>query len=730
MRWCLLGLVLLACGDDSSTPDAALDAGEDAQGDAAPDVFDAGPEELSALAAAPAYADIDETIELDASGSTGAETYEWDLGDGRQVGPTSDLQIDASWPAAGRYSVVLTARRGEMIRTDSVVVAVTPARVHTPRQSSTIAALPNQRIAALNTDGNTLTIIDYSGGPILERRINTCVGPRTLTPWIRDGVSWVAVACADTDRVWVGTADGSDSFEVSLPRGTRPYGVVADSRLYVTLQGTGQLAVIEDVSVVNTFDAGPDPRGVAIAPDGRIAITRWRSPETHGELRLLNPSDGSIELVMLAFDPQPSSDVESGGVPSYLDQISFSPDGELAALPGLHANIGEGTFRSETPLSFQSSVRGIVSILRNLSEDIPARRLFDNRGLASASVFSSRGDYLFVATRGTRSVERIDALSGVQAGSILAGGFAPDGVALSDDDQLLFVNTSLSRLVQVYDVTSFRDLPLPIAEIATVESEPLSPQLLRGKQLFNDSLDNRLTRDSYIACSHCHLDGDSDHRIWDFTDRGEGLRRTPPLFGRIDDGPLHWSANFDEMQDFENDIRLHFQGRGLMDDEDFDATSDTLGEPKAGRSEDLDALAAYVNSLTTHLPSPHREADGSLPEAAVRGMAVFASAGCGTCHRGPSFTDSGFESPGVPVLHDVGTLGPGSGGRLGSTLTGIDTPTLNGVWHQPRLLHDGSASLREVLTTRNAGDAHGATSTLSEDEVDDLEAYLLCLDGS
>ena len=75
----------------------------------------------------------------------------------------------------------------------------------------------------------------------------------------------------------------------------------------------------------------------------------------------------------------------------------------------------------------------------------------------------------------------------------------------------------------------------------------------------------------------------------------------------------------------------------------------------------------------------------------------------------------------------MGTLGLGSGSRLGGPLTGIDTPTLRGVWHQPRLLHDGSATLREVLTTRNTDDAHGTTSTLTPSELDELEAYLRAL---
>ena len=36
----------------------------------------------------------------------------------------------------------------------------------------------------------------------------------------------------------------------------------------------------------------------------------------------------------------------------------------------------------------------------------------------------------------------------------------------------------------------------------------------------------------------------------------EGLRSTLPIWNMPDGGPFHWSANFDELQDFENDIRL------------------------------------------------------------------------------------------------------------------------------------------------------------------------------
>ena len=39
--------------------------------------------------------------------------------------------------------------------------------------------------------------------------------------------------------------------------------------------------------------------------------------------------------------------------------------------------------------------------------------------------------------------------------------------------------------------------------------------------------------------------------------------------------------------------------------------SQPLGDSKAGVSADLDALAAYITSLTTEENSPHRTSDGS-----------------------------------------------------------------------------------------------------------------------
>lgn len=99
---------------------------------------------------------------------------------------------------------------------------------------------------------------------------------------------------------------------------------------------------------------------------------------------------------------------------------------------------------------------------------------------------------------------------------------------------------------------------------------------------------------------------------------------------------------------------------------------------------------------------------------------------CFTCHGGERFTDSDLGG-----FHNVGTLKISSGQRLGGALTGLDTPTLRGVWATAPCLHDGSApTLLDVLTTANPTNTHGATSGLTATQLAQLVAYLNQIDES
>lgn len=301
----------------------------------------------------------------------------------------------------------------------------------------------------------------------------------------------------------------------------------------------------------------------------------------------------------------------------------------------------------------------------------------------------------------------------------MAAGIAPQGILLGGNSQL-FVNNFLSRSVTRYELAEFLNgRTSNIVEgisIAKLARESLSPQILKGKQFFYSASEDlnaassRFSSEGYLSCASCHFDGGHDGRTWDFTDRGEGLRNTIELRGRsgTGHGRIHWSANFDEIQDFENDIRLHFGGTGLMSDSDFELTSDTLGTPKAGRSVDLDALAAYVSSLGLEsMPkSPYRNPDGTLTSGALKGKRIYSQLSCQTCHRGIQMTDSTLNES---HLHDVSTVSSSSGMRRGEeVLPGIDTPTLRGLWDSAPYLHDGSAKLLEDVFRTFGGEDYQA----------------------
>lgn len=761
--------------DDAAepAPDAGLD-GDARPADAAPAAPDVPTTEPAALQAIPGPAqavDVGAEVVLDGSASTGAVSFQWDFGDGtRQESPVPDPIARITYAAPGRFRAVLTAfdRVGSRSTATALITATHPPLPIRPVSSGTIALTRGPdgalRVAVVVPDADRLVILrEHAAGPapfVVESSHAVGDEPRTVT--VVDG--GFVVACRGADRLdlvrppELASGPGPVGEEIvralPLPPSGRPFGVVGrpgETVVYVTLTARGAVARVplDGGPVVEVFGF-PDARGLAWGQgvEGDVLfVSRWRSRDGQGLLWRLTPQDIDLHDVPLAFDPQASSDTEIGGVPSLLDVLALAPHGRELAVPSLQANIGGGLFRTGVALTHQTAIRAVVSFVDvrpdAAAEVFARRKQFDNRGFAHAAAYSSRGDHLFVSMPGARTVERLDRLDGTQSGTLVDVGHHIAGLAVTPDDRLLLADASLDRALVVYDVSDFSDRPEPVGRIDLIppEAEPLAPEILRGKRLFHDAADPRIARDMYVSCAHCHPDGEDDGLTWDFTDRGEGLRNTIPLVGRGGDahGPIHWTGNFDEIQDFEHDIRGPFGGEGLLPDADFHAENrdHPLRGSKAGVGEDLDALAAYVGTLIHYPRSPRRAPDGTLPPEAVRGRALFDApeSRCRDCHDGPSLTDSAFiEAPGagerVPRLHDVGTLDAGAGQRLGGPLTGFDTPTLHGLWDSAPYLHDGRAlTLREVFTEHNAQDLHGVTSHLDARQLEDLVAYLECLDG-
>ena len=271
-------------------------------------------------------------------------------------------------------------------------------------------------------------------------------------------------------------------------------------------------------------------------------------------------------------------------------------------------------------------------------------------------------------------------------------------------------------------------------EFARSIASRCTDQVLLGKKIFFNASDTRMGHAGYMSCVSCHFGGLSDGRVWDFTNRGEGLRNTRSLLGArgTGEGRVHWSANFDEIQDFERDIRESFSGSGFMSDDEFNARKgangvyDSFSKPAAGVSTELDALAAYFATLDKVSRSPFRNADGSFTKEARLGRKIFERAGCPDVPFGSRLHRQRL-GPSDP-LHDVGTILPTSGSRLGGQLDGIDTPTLKGVWQTAPYLHDGRAATLVDIFTKYTKDQMGMTSDLTDAELGQLERYLQELD--
>ena len=664
----------------------------------------------------------------------GSAQYSWNFGDGNRSPFSNQPRVTYTYTAPGHYTATLTVRSADGLESFYVVpvTVIRPVTANAPTHTTNITGDASS-VYSVNPDSGTVTAIDAQS---LAKRWEVYVGrePRTLAVG-PDGRIWVTVQ--DDDKlVALNAADGTVSATVSLAYGSGPHGVVFTpdrTKGLVTLEHKSTLMSFNPTNgaATGTLVLAGTVRGIAVSANSQEAyVTRFKSAMTGGQLHKVNLTTlTSAATVALRVDTTTVDDESrSRGVPNYLHQVVISPDGLRAVLPSKKDNIVRGRFRDGQDLEHDRTVRSILSQvnLQNATELFGEQLDFDDRAPARAAVFAPNGDYIFVAQMEGNRVAIVDAYNRAIRGEIADVGLAPHGLYLDAARKRLYTNNFLGRSISVHDVSevlaSRSGAGTLVQTVGTVAQETLTPAALRGKQLFYNAADRRMSRDNYMSCASCHADGGDDGMVWDFTQRGEGLRRTIGLQGRqgMGHGAVHWSANFDEIQDFENDIRGAFGGTGFMSNADFAATSNPLGTPKAGRSAALDDLAAYLTSLSRHARSPVRNANGTLTASALRGKQVFDSAQCASCHSGITLRDG--------LRHDVGTIQASSGRGNGQALAGVgfDTPTLFDTWTVSRYFHNGqAATLQDVFAS-----GHGNVSTLPAADLTALADYVRSLDAT
>jgi len=688
-------------------------------------------------------------VNYTASSSNGVNArYSWYFDDGTaQTAFSSSPSITHTFATPGIYYVTVTAI-DDFTAAQTQTVAQTiylAATANRPANSSTIAYEQrsgiNSRVWVVNQDNDSVTAFDaVTNGKLAELTVGTA--PRSIAR-APDGRLWVTNKLSASISI-INPDTMSVVQTIALPFASQPYGVAfapTGSFAFVVLEGLGQVLKLDGTNgaQVASVNVGPNPRHLAVSGDGAtLLVSRFITPHLPGEetavVQTPNGAGGEVVRVgaagmsvlgttILRHSDAIDAENSGSGVPNYLGAPVISPDGTAAWVPSKQDNIKRGMLRNQLNLNFQNTVRAISSRidLSTNAEDFASRLDHDNSSLASAVAFDKYGVYMFVALETSREIEVVDAHGRWEIFRFNAGR-APQGLTVSPDGLKLYVNNFMDRTVSVFDLSRLVNLgetnvPL-LATLSAVTNEKLSAQVLKGKQFFYDALDPRLARDRYLSCASCHNDGGADGRVWDLTGFGEGLRNTINLRGRAGaqgEGFLHWTGNFDEVQDFEGQIRNLSGGTGLMTNTDFNTgtRSQPLGDPKTGISADLDALAAYVTSLNTFTSSPLRNSDGTLTTDAQAGKIIFRDMNCAQCHSGTAFTESG-----AATLRNIGTIQPSSGQRLGGPLTGIDTPTLRDVWATAPYFHDGSAA-----TLGNAVSRHTGVSITAAD-LAKLVAYL------
>lgn len=560
-------------------------------------------------------------------------------------------------------------------------------------------------LAVANTDSGTVSIVD------LVARKKVIEIPVGDSP---EGVCWVANGTKILVSVY-----GDHAVKVIDPIAKKivriiktahePYGIVAapiGRFAYISHDYPGEVSEIdlESESVVRKFSAGPMTRGLALSPNTNYLFTTefytgtvhkidiktgkitnsWRGYETDNLSRhvVIHPK---FQKAYLAHLRSRTSVFNARG--SIEPELTIVETGELQD-PSAKTRLGialdtfNGVYVMANPWESDVSPDGeLIAIVYAGSND--------------ASVIKLLPEY--------PNVKRISMPWPV--------GKHPRAVRFTPDGREILIYNTLDFAVTVWS----NDLK---SKKATIEvcTPPKTAEWRRGKEIFVSSL-QPMGGTKWISCSTCHPDGLSDGRVWQ---NPEGPRRTPHLFAMAHTHPLHWSADRDEVQDFEYTFRGKLmQGRGFVNGP---LKEKELDEKLKGRSADLDAMAAYSNSfearLSSHIPAP-----GKLSPEAERGKAIFFNkeTNCASCHKGPYFTDSSLVKP--FKLHDVGT-GGGENEKLGP---GYDTPTLLAVYRNGPYLHDGRAKTLHDVLTMNTDDKHGKTSHLSAKDRDDLVAFLKSL---
>ncbi len=649
---------------------------------------------------------------------------------------------------------------------------VKDGEIRVGREPNNLAISPDDRwVAVSNTVSGTISIINARTRRVVDN--------------IRVGTEPYGIAFTPNgDKLYVANATSNDISVIDTNRwrvvrtirnvGLQPRGIA--------ITNDGDARDDDEKVYVTQFFAVQRPGTVIGADDykeGRVTVISTRNDRVVKEVALAPMADVGFNANGSALKRIPATDpatftVPTGAFPNFLNAVVIK--GDKAYLPNNAAS-------PDGPVRFNVNVQSFLNVIDtttdkegevggqkqtiNMNRGIQFEAATPNRlflGVPWHIAFKRNSNEGYVVAQAANIVVKVvlDANgtptinAPTQAGGSgnvirIPVGQNPRGIVINSTDNRAYVMNEVSRDVYVLNletntvksVVKAADLPPP----GTLEA-----RVHIGKAIFHSStgvslpelgaegvIGQRLSSGGWSGCISCHAFGTTDAVVWIF---GAGPRRSVHLNGSFnphnpqDQKILNYSAIFDEVQDFENNIRGVSGGLGLItlaDGVTQDPTLNAFPLANTGRSRALDSLAEYVARIRTPI-SPFSNVAPFTPlgrELAL-GRQVFEQMGCVNCHSGPGWSSARRDYTPPPaaseivngqvirLLRKVGTFSAANSNEIrqnGAAPLGADgyaPPSLLGVHAMGELFHNGSAETLEDLLKQKPHRQAGLTNPAND----------------
>ncbi len=647
---------------------------------------------------------------------------------------------------SGTISVItVNARNGH--------ISGTPKNIPVGTEPYGLAVTPNgKKLYVSNARSNSISVIDTATDTVIKTIENVGFEPRGLAI-TNDGDD------DDTDETLYVTQF------LSLPVSGKVDGQDDAKQGVVTVISTETDSVVGTVTLNPIADTGFKALGDAI---GRIPPG--------------DPNDPANFKFTTGAYPNQMNNIGIKGNFAFIPNTGASPNGPVRFDVNTHSLL------SVIDTSLNTDAGQTVNMHTAVKEQTNPVRLFITQPWAIA--FKHAADVGYVISAASNivvklAVNLLTGLATVQNDPAdptrvlqIQVGKNPRGIVVNSSDTRAYVMNYISRDVSVIDLTG-----TPERIIATLKSADLpTPGTLEdkihiGKELYNTSVGEfdpapgatmairgRMSRAGWGSCSACHPFGLSDNVVWIFA---AGPRKTISQHTDFDQTDptrsiqraLLWSANRDEEEDFELNIRAVSGGLGLIVQADGvtqeSQVFDLIPLASANRNQlkvrDIGAWDAIKAFIQFGIRAPISPVAKNGPDV-VAGEQLFRSANCQLCHGGPQWTTSriNFTPPPdaalivsgqlIGQLKQVGTFDPALLNEVRANAApplgadGFVPPSLLSIHaFAQTFLHGGAASsldqVLENVTHRSAGTAGVDTLTNAADR-QKLVRFLLSIDAA